>query len=154
MIKSGSKMLTLDFENWVLKYLEGRLVLRVDKMKTAIHSVVSENISYLRMELQAVPPSVLHPPMTEKILGMKILQHAFKKLEQSDGFKFDFQIENEVREIFRTWTDEVVQDFLEERWEWHQMLTIGDFLSLRHIRDQLPQDLINAYDKFQLPRVS
>nr|POF26612.1 hypothetical protein CFP56_54238 [Quercus suber] len=103
VITSGSKMLTMDFENWVLKYLEGRLVLRVDKMKTAIHSVVSENISYLRMELQAVPPSVLHPPMTEKILGMKILQHVFKKLKQSDGFKFDFQIENEVREIFRTW---------------------------------------------------
>ena len=101
-------MLTMDFENWVLKYLEGRLVLRVDKMKTVIHSVVSENISYLRMELQAVPPLVLLPPMTKKILGMKILQHAFKKLEQSDGFKFDFQIENEVREIFRTWTDEVV----------------------------------------------
>ena len=25
-----------------------------------------------------------------------------KKLKQSDGFKFDFQIENEVQEIFRT----------------------------------------------------
>ena len=112
VITSGSKMLTMDFKNWVLKYLEGRLVLRVDKMKTAIHSVVSENISYLRMELQAVPPSVLHPPMTEKILGMKILQHVFKKLKQSVGFKFDFQIENEVREIFRTWTNEVVHDFL------------------------------------------
>ena len=108
-------MLTLDFENWVLKYLEGRLVLRVDKMKMAIHSVVFENISYLRMELQAVPPSVLHPPMTEKILGMKILQHVFKKLKPSDGSKFDFQIENEVREIFKTWIDEMVQDFLEER---------------------------------------
>uniref|UniRef100_A0A7N2MZC1 Domain X domain-containing protein n=1 Tax=Quercus lobata TaxID=97700 RepID=A0A7N2MZC1_QUELO len=108
-------------------------------MKMAIHSVVSENISYLRMELQAVPPSVLHPPMTEKILGMKILQHVFKKLKQSDGSKFDFQIENEVREIFRTRTDEVVQDFLEERWEWHQMVTASDFLSLRHIRDQYPK---------------
>uniref|UniRef100_A0A7N2M405 Domain X domain-containing protein n=1 Tax=Quercus lobata TaxID=97700 RepID=A0A7N2M405_QUELO len=52
----------------------------------------------------------------------------------------------------RTWTDEVVQDFLgslEERWEWHRMLTAGDFLSLRHIRDQLPQELVDAYDKFQ-----
>ena len=93
-------------------------------MKTAIHSAVSENISFLGMELQAVPPSVLHPSMTEKairarkkylrqkevralefknarerkrkILGIKILQHVFKKLKQSDGFKFDFQIENEV----------------------------------------------------------
>ena len=64
---------------------------------------------------------------------MKILQHVFKKLKQSDGFKFDFQIENEVQEIFRTWIDEVVQDFLgslEECWEWHRMLTAGDFLFL------------------------
>ena len=53
--------------------------------------------------------------MTEKILGMKILQHVFKKLKPSDGSKFDFQIENEVREIFKTWIDEMVQDFLEER---------------------------------------
>ena len=63
------------------------------------------------------------------------------ELKQSEGFKFDFQIDNEVREIFKTWTDEVVQDFLgslEECWEWHRMLTAGDFLSLRHIRVQLP----------------
>ena len=109
MITSGSKMLIMDFENWVLKYLEGRLVLRVDKMKMTIHSVASENISFLGMDLQAVPPLVLHPPMMEKairarkkylrqkevralefknarernrkILGMKILQHVFKKLK-------------------------------------------------------------------------
>uniref|UniRef100_A0A2N9IEM0 Domain X domain-containing protein n=1 Tax=Fagus sylvatica TaxID=28930 RepID=A0A2N9IEM0_FAGSY len=180
VITSGSKMLTMDLKNWALKYLEGSLELKVDKMKTAIHSAVSENISFLGMELQAVPPSVLHPPMTEKAmrarkkylrqkevralelknarernrkkLGMKILQHVFKKLKQSDGFKFEFQIENEVREIFTTWADEVVQNFLgslEERWEWHRKLTAGDFLSLRHIRDQLPQELVEAYDKFQ-----
>ena len=29
------------------------------------------------------------------------------------------------------------------------MLTTGNFLSLRHIRDQLPQELVYAYDKFQ-----
>ena len=130
VITLRSKMLTMDFKNWVLKYLEGRLDLRVDKMKTAIQNVVSENISFLGMELQAIPPSVLHPPVMEKairaqkkylrqkevralefknarernrkILGMKILHHVFKKLKQSDGFKFDFQIENEVREIFKT----------------------------------------------------
>ena len=51
VITSGLKMLTMDFKNWVLKYLEGRLVLRVDKMKMAIHSAVSENISFLGMEL-------------------------------------------------------------------------------------------------------
>ena len=109
VIMSGSKMLTMDFKNWVLKYLEGRLDLRVDKMKMAIHNAVSENISFLGMELQVVPPLVLHPPMTEKairawkkylrqkevralefknarernikILGMKILRHVFKKLK-------------------------------------------------------------------------
>ncbi|GMY19740.1 nuclear intron maturase 3, mitochondrial-like [Fagus crenata] len=180
VITSGSKMLTMDLKNWALKYLEGSLELKVDRMKTAIHSAVSENISFLGMELQAIPPSVLHPPMTEKAmrarkkylrqkevralelknarernrkkLGMKILQHVFKKSKQSDGFKFEFQIENEVREIFTTWADEVVQNFLgslEERWEWHRKLTAGDFLSLRHIRDQLPQELVDAYDKFQ-----
>lgn len=68
VITSGSKMLTMDLKNWALKYLEGSLELKVDKMKTAIHSVVSENISFLGMELQAVPPSVLHPPMTEKAM--------------------------------------------------------------------------------------
>ena len=83
---------------------------------------------------------------------MKILQLVFKKLKQSDGFKFDFQIENEVQEIFRTWIDEVVQNFLgslEEHWEWHRMHTVGNFLFLRHIRDQLPQELVDPYDKFQ-----
>ena len=81
-----------------------------------------------------------------------MLQHVFKKLKQSDGFKFDFQIENEVQEIFRTWIEEVVQNFLvslEEHWEWHRMHTTSDFLSLWHIGDQLPQELVNPYDKFQ-----
>ncbi|XVF40949.1 hypothetical protein PTKIN_Ptkin01aG0242000 [Pterospermum kingtungense] len=52
----------------------------------------------------------------------------------------------------RTWADEVVKEFLgslEERWNWHRLLSRGDFLSLRHVRDQLPQDLVDPYDKFQ-----
>jgi hypothetical protein len=180
VITSGSKMLTMNLKKLVLKFLEGELELNVDRVKTAIHSAVSEKIDFLGMELQAVPPSVLHPPMSEKAirarkkylrqkevkalelknarernrkkLGLKLLSHVFKKSKQSDGFKFDFQIENEVREIFQTWADEVVQEFLgslEERWTWHRMLTAGDFLSLRHIRDQLPQELVDSYDKFQ-----
>jgi len=181
VITSGSKMLMMDYKNWFLKYLEGRLELKVDRMKTAIHSAVSENINFLGMELQAVPPSVLHPPMSEKAirarkkylrqkevrslelknarernrkkLGLKILQHVFKKLKQSGGFKFEFQIENEVREIFRTWANEVVQEYfsgsLEERSEWYRKLTAGDFLSLRHIRNQLPQELVDAKKKKQ-----
>ena len=180
VITSGSKMLTLDLKSWVLKYLGGRLELNVDKVKTAIHSAVSEKIEFMGMELQAVSPSVLHPPMSEKAirarkkylrqkevralelknarernrkkLGLKILSHLFKKLKRSDGFKFEHQIENEVRKIFSPWADEVVREFfgsLEERWAWHRKLSAGHFLSLRHIREQLPSELVDAYDKFQ-----
>lgn len=180
VMTSGSKMLTMDLKNWVVKYLEGSLELMVDKIKTSIHSAVSEKIDFIGMELQAVPPSVLHPPMSEKAirahkkylrqkevraielknarernrkkLGMKIMSHVFKKLKRSDGLKSEYQIENEVREIFRTWADEAVQDFfgsLEERWDWYRKLSAGTFLSLRHIRQQLPEELVDAYDKFQ-----
>ncbi|XVF49726.1 hypothetical protein PTKIN_Ptkin04bG0036400 [Pterospermum kingtungense] len=181
VITSGSKMLARESKGRILDFLEGNLALKVDRVKTAIHSAVSEKITFLGMELQAVPPSVLHPPMSEKAirarkkylrqkevkslelrnarernrkkLGLKILSHVFKKLKQSkNGFKFEFQIENEVREIFRTWADEVVKEFLgsmEERWNWHRLLSRGDFLSLKHVRDQLPQDLVDAYDEFQ-----
>jgi len=176
----GSKLLAMDLKMKVVKSLELGLSLRVDKLNTAIHSAVSEKIEFLGMELQAVLPSVLHPPMSEKairarkkylrqkevraiefrnararnrrILGLKIFNHVYKKMKQSDGFKFDFRIENEVREIFKSWADEVVQEFLgsvDECQEWHRSLTAGDFLSLRHIRDQLPPDLVVAYDKFQ-----
>ncbi|XAR68446.1 hypothetical protein NMG60_11003558 [Bertholletia excelsa] len=180
VITSGTKMLTMDLKNKVIKFLEKNLELKVDRLKTAIHSAISEKIDFLGMELQAVPPSVLRPPMSEKAirarkkylrqkevraqelrnaretnrkkLGLKILGHVFKKLKRSNGFKFDFHIENEVREIFRTWADETVQEFLgssEERWNWHRQLSAGDFLSLRHIRDQLPEELVEAYDNFQ-----
>ncbi|THG05481.1 nuclear intron maturase 3, mitochondrial [Camellia sinensis] len=180
VITSGTKLLTMDLKNRVVKYLENNLELRVDRVKTAIHSAVSEKIDFLGMELQAVLPSVLHPPMSEKAirarkkylrqkevralelrnaresnrkkLGLKIMGNIFKKLKRSNGFKLDFHIENEVRQIFRTWGDEVVQDFfgsLGERWKWHRMLSSGDFLSLRKIRDQLPQELVESYDNFQ-----
>lgn len=180
LITSGSKVLALDLLNWVVKYLENELDLKVDRLKTAIHSAVSEKIDFLGMELQAVPPSVLRPPLSEKAirarkkylrqkqvramelknarernrrkLGLKIFSHVFKKLKQSNGFKFEYQIEDEVREIFSSWADEVVQEFfesLEERWNWHRQLTAGDFLSLKRIRDQLPEELVDAYDKLQ-----
>ncbi|KAK6941737.1 Reverse transcriptase domain [Dillenia turbinata] len=180
VIMSGSKLLTMDLKNWVVKFLEENLGLKVDRLKTAIHSAVSEKIDFLGMELQAVPPSVLNPPMSEKAirarkkylrqkevramelrnarernrkkLGLKILNHVFKKSKRSNGFKFEFQIENEVNEMFKTWADETVQEFLgslEERCEWHRKLSSGVFLSLRNIRDQLPDDLVNAYDNFQ-----
>ncbi|GAB2295581.1 hypothetical protein Dimus_029742 [Dionaea muscipula] len=188
MITSGSRVVIMDLKNWVVKYLEEKLELKVDKLKTVIHSAVWEKIDFLGMELQAVPPSVLRPPMSEKAkrarkkyrrqkqvkalelknaretnrkkLGMKIFSHVFKKLKKSnnnDGllFKFEYQIESEVREIFTTWAKEVMQEFLgssiEERGELHRRLTSssGDFLSLKRIRDQLPSELVTAYDEFQ-----
>ncbi|KAI6673715.1 hypothetical protein NL676_001621 [Syzygium grande] len=179
-ITSGSKILTLDLKNKVTKHIEEKLELKVDRVRTAIHSPTMEKIEFLGMELQAVPPSVLHPPPSEKAirarkkylrqkevkalemrnarernrkkLGLKILSHVFKKLKRSDGFKSEVQIDNEVNKIFRTWADDVVQDFfrsLEERYNWHRVLTAGNFLSLQRIRDQLPQELVFAYDKFQ-----
>lgn len=180
VITSGTKMLTMDLKTRLVKYLEEHLELQVDRGKSVIHSAVSEKIDFLGMELQAVTPSVLHPAPSEKAirahkkylrqkevrllelknaketnrkkLGMKIMSHVFKKLKRSDGFKFEFQIENEVDQIFRTWADEVVQEYLksvDERWEWHRMLSSGDFLSLKRIRDQLPRELVDAYDNFQ-----
>ncbi|KAI3446505.1 hypothetical protein Pfo_003170 [Paulownia fortunei] len=180
IITSGTKMLTMDLKNSVVKFLAQNLDLKVDRLRTVIHSAVSEKIDFMGMELQAVAPSVLRPPMTEKAirarkkylrqkevrllelknarernrkkLGMKLLNHVFKKVKRSNGFKVDFQIENEVRQIFSTWADEVVHEFLrsvDERWEWHRKLSAGDFLSLGRIRDQLPQELVDAYDNFQ-----
>ncbi|VFQ99560.1 unnamed protein product [Cuscuta campestris] len=181
VITSGTKPMTMDLKSHVVKILEKNLGLSINKAETVIHSPVSEKIDFLGMELQAVTPSVLHPPMSEKAmrarkkhlrqrevqlmelrnrremnrkkLGMKILTHSFKKLKRSeDGFKFDFQIEDEVRQVFKIWSEEVVKQFLESvdgRWEWHRHLTAGDFLSLERIRDKLPQELIRAYDDFQ-----
>ena len=168
VITSGSKMLTMDLRNQVMKFLEGKLELKVDGLKTAIHSATSEKIDFLGMELQAVPPTVLRPPMSEKAkraqkkyirqkevkaIDLRILAHVFNKLKQSGGeFKFDFHIENRVREIFTTWVDEVVKEFLaslEEQSNWYRMLSAGDFLSLRHIINQLPQELVDAYDHLQ-----
>lgn len=177
---SGTKMLAMELRNRVVTNLELGLGLHVDKENTTIHSAVSEKIEFLGMELQVVLPSVLHPPMSEKAirarkkylrqkevralelknarernrrkLGLKIFNHVYKKMKRSDGFKFDYSIENEVREIFKSWADEVVQEFLrnvDECQEWHRSLSAGDFLSLRHIRNQLPPELIDAYDKFQ-----
>ncbi|XP_073157104.1 nuclear intron maturase 3, mitochondrial-like [Henckelia pumila] len=180
IVTSGTKTMTLELKNEVVKLLEHDLDLRVDKVTTVIHSAIDEKIGFMGMELRAVAPSVLRPPKTEKAirarkkylrqkevrllelknakernrkkLGMKLLKHVFRKLKQSNGFKFEFQIENEVRQIFHTWGEEVVQEFLEsvdERAEWHRKLSAGDFLSLERIRNSLPHDLVDAYDNFQ-----
>lgn len=181
IVTSGTKMMTVKLKDKVVRFLIEELDLRVDKQVTAIHSPVNEKIDFMGMELQAVAPSILRPRKSEKAirahkkhlrqkqvrlmelknakernrkkLGMKLLSHVFKKSKQSNGFKFDFQIESEVSRIFSTWADEVVREYsksVDERWEWHRMLSSGDFLSLRRIRDQLPHELVDAYDNFQL----
>ncbi|XP_049365375.1 nuclear intron maturase 3, mitochondrial [Solanum verrucosum] len=180
VITSGTKMMTLDLKSRLVQILERDMEFGIDKVKTVIHSATSEKIEFLGMELQAVKPSVLHPPMSQKAirarkkylrqkevravelrnakesnrkkLGMKIFSHVFKKMKRANGFKTDFQIESEVNQIFDSWAEEVMQDFLEsvdDRWEWHRMLSAGDFLSLKRIRDQLPLELVDAYDNFQ-----
>ncbi|CAD5196871.1 unnamed protein product [Musa acuminata subsp. malaccensis] len=177
---SGSKLFTMNVKDRILKVLEDNLELKVDKLKTSIHSAVSEKMNFLGMELQAVPPSVLHPPMSEKAirakkkylkrkaakaqelknaretrrkkLGLKILNHLFKKLKRGHEFEFDFRIESEVREVFANWAHEVVAEYFKSRedcWHWHRMLSTGDFLSLKRIRDQLPHELVDSYDHFQ-----
>lgn len=180
VITSGTKMLTMDLKHRVLSLLENDLELKVDRVRSAIHSAANEKINFLGMEVRAVTPSFLHPPMSEKAmraqkkylrqkevereelrnaretrrkkLGMKIMSHVYKKLKRGDKLEFDYQIENEVTELFRTWASEVVEKFfgsIEERWSWHRKLKTGDFLSLKRIRDQLPQELVDAYDNFQ-----
>ncbi|KAK9069250.1 hypothetical protein SSX86_013366 [Deinandra increscens subsp. villosa] len=180
VITSGSKGLTVKLKNLVVQFLEKNLVLEVDREITVIHSAVSEEISFLGMDIRAVTPSVLHPPMSEKAirarkkylrqkevrlqelknrretnrkkLAMKIFSHVYKKLKTSNGFKLDFEIEKEVREIFESWGRETVDEFMEsveERAAWYRKLSGGDFLSLKRIRDQLPLDLVESYDKFQ-----
>ncbi|RWR91440.1 nuclear intron maturase 3, mitochondrial [Cinnamomum micranthum f. kanehirae] len=180
VVTSGSKMLTMNLKDKVVGFLEGNLGLKVDRLNTAIHSAVSEKIDFLGMELQAVSPTVLHPPMSDKAiralkkhikrkeakalevrnaretirkkLGLKILNHVFKKSKRCDGSKFEVKIEAEVREIFKTWADEVVQEFFassDECWNWHRALSGGDFLSIRAVRNQLPRELVDAYDQFQ-----
>ncbi|CAM8885543.1 unnamed protein product [Rhodiola kirilowii] len=180
VMTSGSKVLAMNMKNQVLKILERKLDLKADKSKSVVHSAISEKMNLFGMELQSVLPSVLHPPLSEKAirarkkyaiqkaarlaelknaketnrkkLGLKLFYHVFKKLKRGSQFKFDFHIENEVRDMFKTWGDDVVEEFfasLEVRYWWHRELSAGDFLSLPHIRDQLPHDLVNAYDNFQ-----
>ncbi|KAG0475912.1 hypothetical protein HPP92_012753 [Vanilla planifolia] len=180
IVTSGSKLLTMDIKDRILTYVEDNMGMKVDKLQTSIHSAVSEKMDFLGLELQAVPPSILHPPMSEKAmrarkkylkqklakalelknaretrrkkLGMKILKHVFKKLKRVGEFKIDFPIESEVREVFRTWGGEVVVEYMKSREDcrdWHRMLTSGDFLSLKRVRDLLPGSLVEAYDQFQ-----
>ncbi|KAF2927909.1 nuclear intron maturase 3, mitochondrial [Oryza sativa Japonica Group] len=180
VVTSGSKMLTIEVRDRILAVLERDLEVKVDKLGSSVHSAESEKMEFLGMEFQAVPPSVLHPPMSEKAkrarkmylkrkaakaqelknaretrrkkLGLKILSHLFKKVRRGHEFEFDFQIESEVQQLFKEWAEEVVTEYFkspEHCRYWHRLLTSGDFLSLARVRDQLPPELVDSYDKFQ-----
>ncbi|XP_062178730.1 nuclear intron maturase 3, mitochondrial-like [Phragmites australis] len=180
VVTSGSKMLTIDARDRIIAVLEKDLEVKVDRLGSSIHSAVSEKIEFLGMEFQAVLPSVLHPPMSEKAkrarkkylkrkaakmqelknaretrrkkLGLKILNHLFKKVRRGHEFEFDFRIENEVQQVFKDWAEETVAEYFKSQEHcryWHRLLTSGDFLSLPRVRDQLPHALVDSYDKFQ-----
>ncbi|RLM54474.1 hypothetical protein C2845_PM10G18020 [Panicum miliaceum] len=180
VVTSGSKMLTIEIRDRIIAVLERDLELKVDRLGSSVHSAVSEKIEFLGIEFQAVPPSVLHPPMSEKAkrarkkylkmkaekvqelknaretrrkkLGLKILNHLFKRVRRGEEFQFNFQIENEVRQVFKDWAEETVAEYFKSQEHcqyWHRLLTSGDFLSLTRVRDQLPPALVDSYDKFQ-----
>ncbi|GJN39012.1 hypothetical protein PR202_gb28102 [Eleusine coracana subsp. coracana] len=180
VVTSGSKMLTIEVRDRIISVLERDLAVKVDRLGSSIHSAVFEKMEFLGMELQAVPPSVLHPPMSEKgkrarkkylkmkaekaqelknaretrrkKLGLKILNHLFKRMRRGEEFEFDFQIENEVRQVFKDWAKETVAEYFNSQEHcryWHRLLMAGDFLSLNRVRDQLPLALVDSYDQFQ-----
>uniref|UniRef100_M8BNY4 Uncharacterized protein n=1 Tax=Aegilops tauschii TaxID=37682 RepID=M8BNY4_AEGTA len=180
VVTSGSKMLTLEVRDRILTVLERDLEVKVDRFGSSLHSAVSEKMEFLGMEFQAVPPSVLHPPMSEKAkrarkmylkrkaaeaqelknaretrrkkLGLKILNHLFKKVRRGHEFEFGFRIEDEVCQEFKGWAEETVVEYFksqEHRRYWHRLFTSGDFLSLNRVRDQLPPALVDSYDQLQ-----
>ncbi|GLT98197.1 hypothetical protein SLE2022_157130 [Rubroshorea leprosula] len=53
---------------YAVRYLDELLV---DRVKTAVNSAVSDKLNFLGMELQAVSPSVLYPPKSEKAIRAK-----------------------------------------------------------------------------------
>ncbi|WVZ79107.1 hypothetical protein U9M48_026725 [Paspalum notatum var. saurae] len=180
VVTSGSKMLTIEVRDRVIAALERDLEVKVDRLESSIHSAVSEKIEFLGIEFQAVSPSVMHRPMSEKAkrarkkylkmkaekaqelknaretrrkkLGLKILNHLFKRVRRGEEFEFDFQIEYEVQQLFKDWAEETVAEYFKSHDHcryWHRLLTSGDFLSLNRVRDQLPPALVDSYDKFQ-----
>ncbi|CAM0909008.1 unnamed protein product [Alopecurus aequalis] len=180
VVTTGSKMLTLEVRERILRVLEKDLEVKVDRFGSSVHSAVSEKMEFLGMEFQAVPPSVLHPPMSEKAkrarkmylkrkaaeaqelknaretrrkkLGLKILNHLFKKVRRGHEFEFDFRIEDEVRQEFKGWAEETVVEYFKSQDHcryWHRLLTSGDFLSLSRVRDQLPPALVDSHDQLQ-----
>ncbi|XP_047087723.1 nuclear intron maturase 3, mitochondrial-like [Lolium rigidum] len=190
VVTTGSKMLTLEVRDRILAVLEKGLGVKVDRFGSSVHSAVSEKMEFLGMEFQAVPPSVLHPPMSEKAkrarkmylkrkaaeaqelknaretrrkkLGLKILNHLFKKVRRGHEFEFGFRIEDEVQRQFKGWAEETVVEYFKSQDHcryWHRLFTSGDFLSLNRVREQLPPTLVDSYDqlhealnRFLMPR--
>ncbi|ERN07380.1 hypothetical protein AMTRI_Chr12g274910 [Amborella trichopoda] len=145
VISSETKIFTMDLKKQVVEFLEGVLEMKVDKAKTAIHSAVSEKLGFIGMEIQAVPPSVLRPPMSEKAirarkkyikqrqaralearnayetrlkkLGLKIFSHVFMKFKKMGGFNCEAHIAPQIREIFEIWSHDVIEEFFKSSYE-------------------------------------
>jgi retron-type reverse transcriptase len=87
-----------------------------------------------------------------KKAGMKILGHVLKKFKGSGLRNPDVPIAPQIRNNFRVWAREVINGFLqssEEHQFWHRQFSSSEFLSNNAIREQLPRELVNAYDDFQ-----
>ncbi|KAH9303627.1 hypothetical protein KI387_008031 [Taxus chinensis] len=87
-----------------------------------------------------------------KHTGMKILSHVLKKFKLSSLRDPQLPMAPQIKSNFKVWSQEVVNTFLqstEERWYWHRRFTSGEFLTIEAVRDQLPQELLDAYDQFQ-----
>ncbi|GLJ29270.1 hypothetical protein SUGI_0577240 [Cryptomeria japonica] len=87
-----------------------------------------------------------------KRTGMKILSRVLRKLRDGDLRDPQIPIVPHINRNFKVWAQEVVKSFLqstEDRWSWHRQFTSGRFLTIEAVRDQLPQELLDAYDQFQ-----
>ena len=107
------------------------------EVRERIDSAVSDKIGFLGMELQAVPPSVLHPPMSEKAIRARkkyTRQEEVRAIELRNssklvGLNLNFKLRS--HKYFQKLGRRRVQDFFEsseDRAEWHRVRSAGDFL--------------------------
>ncbi|KAK1323808.1 hypothetical protein QJS10_CPA02g01512 [Acorus calamus] len=146
VIISGSKKLALNLKDRVVDYLEGNLGVNVGKSETAIHSAVSEKMEFIGMVLRAVTPSVLRPLMSEKAIRARkkyLRQREMRALELKNA-------RETIRKKLGNGQGRLCGNSLGLRRS--VGVGIGSSLlgiSLKRIRDQLPGELVGAYDRFQ-----
>lgn len=105
----------------------------------------------IRRQARALEKRNFRETMLKKA-GMKILGHVLNKFKRSGLRNPDIPIAPQIRSNFRIWAREVINGFLqssEEHRFWHRHFSSSEFLSNSAIREQLPRELVNAYDDFQ-----